>query len=81
MNLSPVPTNVCFAPKATNQGVPRALAARDALSAEFKELYPAFETRLADPMSRIEGSDREIVRINTRDKSAGAPEPKRSRAD
>ena len=42
----------------------KATAERDALAAELKDVYPAFETRIADLLARIEASDREIARIN-----------------
>jgi hypothetical protein len=43
----------------------KATAERDALAAELKELYPAFEARVTDLIARIEANDREIERINT----------------
>ena len=50
----------------------KAKAERDKLAAELKELYPSFETRLADILGRIETSDQEIERVNTRARPSGA---------
>ena len=50
----------------------KATAERDALAAELKDVYPAFEARIADLLARIEASDREITRINGRAKPDGA---------
>lgn len=50
----------------------KAKAERDKLAAELKEVYPALAARLADLAARVDENDREVERINTRAKPAGA---------
>ena len=59
----------------------KATAARDALAAEFKELYPAIEGRVADLLTRVVvGTNTHVYEIHGRDVGWGIGEVAQTRA-